>query len=261
MQKLLKGFLIAGGLVLALVAVGVLAINLYVQSSGTQKRLEQALSSGLKVPVHVTSTIVTPWSGLKASGITVSQAPPVAGDFLDASAFTAHFSWLGLLKHRLDASDATLTEPQITWLQSPDGRWVLPRVTEQAQPAASPTPGAVKVETPKAPPGPQWQVSVHNLRVNGATFDFWDQKGVRVLQFAGVQFDCKDPKSNAAAGHASSKEISLRDRIFFHSMDTDWSFQRGWRSFPPSRPAWGAGKSWATPRWRRWPSTALLMWM
>jgi type II secretion system protein N len=218
---LLKGFLIVAGGLLALAGIGVLAINLYVQSAGTQKRIEHALSSGLKVPVHVTSTIVTPWSGLKASGITVPQAPPAPGNFLEAAGFTAHFDWLALLKHRLDASDVSLDDPRVTWFQSPGGRWELPR-----QPAPPAEPPAV---TPK-PPGPRaqpWVITVHKLMVNGASFDFWDEKGIRVLEFAGVQFECVNPSAAGTQGSASCKNVSLRDRLFFRAMDTDWSFANG----------------------------------
>jgi uncharacterized protein involved in outer membrane biogenesis len=218
---LLKGFLVAAGVILALAVVGVLAINLYVQSAGTQKRIEHALSSGLKVPVHVTSTIVTPWSGLKASGITVPQISPATGNFLDAAGFTARFDWMALLHHRLDASEVSLDQPRVTWFQSPGGRWELPRA---AAPEAAPEPGAVKAPGPAGPP---WEISVHKLAVNGASFDFWDEKGMRVVEFAGVQFDCLDPRASGAQGHASCNSVSLHEKLFFRDMQTNWSFQRG----------------------------------
>jgi type II secretion system protein N len=235
-RKLLKGFLVVAGVLVALAGVGVLAINLYVQSAGTQKRIEHALSSGLKVPVHLTSTIVTPWSGLKASGITVPQVPPATGNFLEASGFTAHFDWLALLKHRLDASDVALENPVVTWFQSPGGRWELPRETPprapaapaRVQPAPVPSPAAPPaVPKPPGPPVLPWEISVHKLMVSGASFDFWDEKDIRVLEFAGVQFDCLDPRASGTKGTASCRNVSLRDRLFFRDMQTDWSFSTG----------------------------------
>ena len=127
MRKLLKGFLAFFGVLLALALVAVLALNLYVQSAGTQKRIEHALSGALKVPVHLTSTIVTPWSGLKATGIAIPQLPPATGNFLEAGGVTAHFNWMPLLHHQLVATDVTLEQPRVTWYQSPGGRWELPR--------------------------------------------------------------------------------------------------------------------------------------
>ena len=208
------------GVLLALAAVGVLAVNLYVQSAGTQKRIERALTSALKVPLHVTSTIITPWRGLKASGITVPQIPPAPGNFLDAASFTARFDWLALFKHRLDAGELSLDEPHVVWFQSPSGRWELPRMSPTPQP--SPAPGAEKAPRTAGQP---WQINVRKLAVNGASFDFWDDKGTQMREFAGVQFDCLDPRATGTRGHAACQYVSLRDRLFFRDMRTDWSFE------------------------------------
>jgi type II secretion system protein N len=218
--------LIAAGAVLVLAVVGVVGVNLYVQSAGTQKRIEQALSSGLKVPVHVTNTIVTPWSGLKASGITIPQIAPAAGNFLDAASFTARVSWMGLMKHRLDASDVSLESPRVTWFQSPGGKWELPRPKVAAAPKGAPTAPVSPVETPAKPEHP-WDITVHNLSVNDASFGFWDEKGMKEIEFSGVHFDCPSPTVTAATGHASCKDISLHDRLFFRDMSTNWSFTSG----------------------------------
>jgi uncharacterized protein involved in outer membrane biogenesis len=236
-RKLLKGFLVAVGVLLALAVVAVLGLNLYVQSSGTQRRIEHALSSGLKAPVHVTSTIITPWTGLKASGITVEQAPPFQGNFLEAASFTAKFDWLGLFKHRLDAQAVTLDQPHVTWFQSPGGRWELPHEAANPQEEEGPAPGTapapvatptpMPLESPAPPAGQPWAVTVHNLAVTGASFDFWDDKGYRVVEFAGVQFACADPRASGAQGQASCTNVSLHDRLFFTGMHTDWSFERG----------------------------------
>jgi type II secretion system protein N len=275
-QKLLKGFLIAAGVVLGVAAVGVLAINLYVQSAGTQKRIEDALSSGLKAPVHLTSMIVTPWSGLKASGITVPQTPPQNGNFLEATAFTAHFDWLALFKHRLDAGEVTLEEPRIEWFQSASGRWDLPRETPppvepkvkrpaptpsttpamtpavgpEVKPAATPaigpqaSPGAVAPVVAAKTPAPAvrpWEASVGKLMVKGANFDFWDEKGIRVLQFAGVEFDCLNPRASGTKGTAACKYVSLHDRLFLSDMQTNWEFEKGYLKFSDFQTNVGGG--------------------
>jgi type II secretion system protein N len=276
-QKLLKGFLFVAGVLVAVAAVGVLAINLYVQSAGTQKRIENALSSGLKAPVLLTSTIVTPWSGLKASGITVAQTPPMTGNFLEAASFTAHFDWLGLLRHRLDARKVSLDEPRVEWFQTPGGRWDLPRAEAPApptKPAGTPAaaPGGSPAMVAKASPGASarpavsagtasaqasapampaqasvpaphaWQITVHKLMVDGASFDFWDYKGNRVSQFSGVQFECLDPKAAGTGGAASCKNVSLHDRLFFDDMQTNWSYGKGALKFTSFKTELGGGE-------------------
>jgi len=228
-RKLIKGFLIVAAAIVGLLGAGVLAINLYVQSAGTQKRIEQALSGGLKAPIHLGTTTVTPWSGLKAAGITVPQVGTAPGNFLEAASFTARFDWMGLFHRRLDASELSLNQPCVEWFQSPNGRWELPRVTPPAPapgPKASPTPGT-PAPTPSGPRAPAWEISVHKLAVNDGVFDFWDEQGMRALEFAGVQFDCLEPRAAGTGGTASCKYVSLRDRLFFSNMQTDWSFAGG----------------------------------
>jgi uncharacterized protein involved in outer membrane biogenesis len=253
-RKLLKGLLIAAAAVVAAVVIGVLAMNLYVQSAGTQKRIQDGLSKALKAPVHITSTTVTPWGGLKATGITVSQLPPRTGNFLDAASFSAHFDWLALFKHRLDANEVLLDAPRISWFQTGSGKWDLPRQEETPAPkkkappkpaasvsiasttpaAGTPAPAAsVAANTPPRPVTPvqpaakPWQVSVQELAVQGGTFDFWDEKGNRLLQFSGVQFQCMNPSIAGTKGTASAKFITLHDFMFFSDMTTNWSYKEG----------------------------------
>jgi type II secretion system protein N len=219
---LLKGFLIGAGILVALAVLGLIGMNLYVQSAGTQRRIERALGGALKVPVHITSTIVTPWSGLKASGITVPQVPPMEGNFFNGEGFTARFEWMALLKHRLNATQVSLDNPTVEWFQSGNGRWDLPRIP--AAPAASPAPAAApakSVETPK------WEIVVHQLAVNNACFDFWDHDGNRLAQFAGVRFNTLNPRVTGAQGHAVCSDISARGVFFIRDMSTDWSYQHG----------------------------------
>jgi hypothetical protein len=77
------------------------------------------------------------------------------------------------------------------------------------------------------PPSHPWVVSVHQLLVNGASFDFWDDRGNRLAQFAGVDVSCIDPNAHGTKGRFSCDELSLRDRIFLHAMQGDWSFAAG----------------------------------
>lgn len=223
MQKIYKGSLIGLGGMAGLFVVALLAINLYVQSASTQERIEHALSSGLRVPVRVMSTIVTPWGGLKASGITVPQAEPLPGNFLQAADFHASFDWLALLHRRLLVSEVRMNEPRVVWWQSEGGRWRLP--SEEAATAGKPAEAAVP-KTPRAPSA-QWSVSVHRLVASGASFDFLSEQGNLLLELSGVEFDCLDPKAAGTEGNASAQNATLRERLFLREMHTGWSYQKG----------------------------------
>src|SRR5207237_383999 len=85
MQKLGRlAFIFIGGL-LILGAVLFLALNLYVQSQGTQARIQQELRQRFGATLKIGRMSVTPWSGLKLSGITIAQGTTgTGGNFLEA---------------------------------------------------------------------------------------------------------------------------------------------------------------------------------
>src|SRR5207248_2976354 len=60
--------------VVAIFLVSLLGANLYVQSQATQERIQQELSQRLKMPLQIQRISVTPWGGLKLSGITIPQS-------------------------------------------------------------------------------------------------------------------------------------------------------------------------------------------
>ena len=74
-------WLIAG--IAALACFLLIAANLYVQSQGTHRRIQQELSQRLDTPLYLRQISITPWSGLKLSGITIPQeSGKIAGNFL-----------------------------------------------------------------------------------------------------------------------------------------------------------------------------------
>ena len=226
---------------MALAILGVVAINLYVQSSASQQRIERALSSALRVPVHVTSTIVTPWSGLKASGITVPQPAQLPGNFLEAANFGAYFDWLALFHHRLAVSRVALNQPRVAWFQTGQGRWQLP--SEAAKEKLPGTTAPAEPALPKKAPGGgrAWQISIHRLEVNDGAFDFYDEKGRQMLELSGVQFDCADPKAASTEGRASAKNAALHDQLFLRDLTTKWSFEKGTLKLSSFQAAVGGG--------------------
>ena len=77
--------MIAFGGVFALLAAALIGVNLYVQSQGTQAKIQRDLSKQLGTALEIRSMSVTPWGGLELSGITIPQAPPVGpSPFLEA---------------------------------------------------------------------------------------------------------------------------------------------------------------------------------
>ncbi|PYL36073.1 MAG: hypothetical protein DMF35_01840, partial [Verrucomicrobia bacterium] len=97
MQKFGRlAFIFIGGL-LILGAVLFLALNLYVQSQGTQARIQQELRQRFGATLKIGRMSVTPWSGLKLSGITIAQGTTgPGGNFLEAKNFGLRIAFFSL---------------------------------------------------------------------------------------------------------------------------------------------------------------------
>ncbi len=102
MRKLRRITLIAFATVIALAGALLLGVNLYVQSQGTQAKIQQELSRRLGTTLEIRSMSVTPWGGLQLSGIIIPQTSPAAPrHFLEAKTFRLRVRFLSLFSRRL----------------------------------------------------------------------------------------------------------------------------------------------------------------
>ncbi|MDQ6810211.1 MAG: AsmA family protein [Verrucomicrobiota bacterium] len=123
--------ILSGVAVLAVVIL--LAVNLYVQSQGTQARIQQELSQRLGTTLRLQRMSVTPWGGLKLSGITIPQAKggPTT-QFLEAKTFRLRVEFRSLFSGRLVIKEILFVDPKVVWLQNADGKWRIPPPTDIA---------------------------------------------------------------------------------------------------------------------------------
>jgi uncharacterized protein involved in outer membrane biogenesis len=113
--------------VVGTLGIALLVVNLYVQSQGTQARIQQELSRRLQTPIRIRSISVTPWGGLTLSGITIPQVSSATTiDFLEAKSFHLHVRLLPLFSRRLIIKEVSLLSPNVVWAQTADGKWRLP---------------------------------------------------------------------------------------------------------------------------------------
>ena len=75
MKKLSRILLIVLAVILGVAVLILIGVNMYVQSQGTQARIQQELSQRLGTTLQVRRISVTPWWGLKLSGITIPAKP------------------------------------------------------------------------------------------------------------------------------------------------------------------------------------------
>src|SRR3954470_14713010 len=131
--------LIALGVFVGVALLILIGVNLYVQSRGTQARIQQELSQRLGAPLRIQRISVTPWWGLKLTGITIPQTQPgVSPDFLTAKTFRLRIRFSSLFGGQLVIKEVSVINPEVVWAQSADGKWKCPSQPPPPPPAPSP---------------------------------------------------------------------------------------------------------------------------
>jgi hypothetical protein len=98
--------------VAGLVGLGLLAINLYVQSPGTQMRLRQIVSQNFGYPVSVFRITFTPWNGFHFQDLSV-QDPSVDFPILKARDLWIRCQYLPLLRRKLIVRQIVLSGTEL----------------------------------------------------------------------------------------------------------------------------------------------------
>jgi AsmA-like protein len=241
--------LIAFATVIALAAALLLGVNLYVQSQGTQAKIQQELSRRLGTTLEIRSMSVTPWGGLQLSGIIIPQTSPAGSrHFLEAKTFRLRVRFLSLFSRRLVIKEVSLIKPRVVWPQDAEGKWKLPKSQEVQssgvirEPPVSVSQSQRESEFVQAtvPPvdiapstnlSPPAQPSVDNrpprravapevrrVSIKDGSFSFLDQAGGLLASFTGVDFRTSIRSASALHGDTKVARISLRDRFFLEEL-------------------------------------------
>ncbi len=239
MKKISRVALYFGGAVLAFLIVGLLAVNLYVQSHATQERIQRELSQRLGTTLRIQRISVTPWGGLKLSGISMPQEEGKgADDFLRADTFRLRVRLASLFSQRLVIKEVSLVRPTVIWAQNENGKWRLPAsLRKEEGEAVAPTDGAtetVRSSDATATPGSSGEVvlgeveapekpftpEVRRVNLTGGNFHFQDARHKPVATFEGVRFRSDLRDATALRGNATIAKVSLRDRFFLEQLQT-----------------------------------------
>jgi type II secretion system protein N len=223
--------------VVALFGAALLAVNLYVQSQGTQGRIQQELSQRLDMPLRIQRISVTPWGGLKLSGITIPQTDPGASSaFLEASSFRLMVRFSSIFRGPLVIKDVSLVKPQVTWAQNESGKWRLPsRAAEHgavlpekppssrfeggpAKPRESSTPSVPLQELPIPQP------EIKRVKLIDGSFHFLDRQNADVALFDGVEFSSVMRQTSSLLGGTRIARITLRDRLFLSNLRAGFQY-------------------------------------
>ncbi|MFL6590867.1 MAG: type II secretion system protein GspN [Chthoniobacterales bacterium] len=244
MQKFGRIVLIGLGLIVGVAVLILIGVNMYVQSRGTQERIQQELSRRLGTSLHIQRISVTPWAGLKLTGITIPQTDPgVSPEFLTAKTFRLRIRFGSLFAQHLVIKEISLINPEVVWAQNAEGKWRLPvapvptvpepapTLPEPVPPASSPPPPESKSEMAPAPPLPTasavvempskpaaFTPEVQGVNVIGARFRFLDEKLKPVATFEGVDFRSSFRTATDLRGNINIAKTSLRDRFFLQQL-------------------------------------------
>jgi hypothetical protein len=255
-RKLRLVVLIAFGTAIALGAIVLIGVNLYVQSQAIQAKIQQDLSQRLGTVIQIHRISVTPWDGLRLSGISIAQKPAVGSTpFLEARTFRLRVRFLSLFSRRLVIKEVSLVNPNVVWPQDAAGKWRLPGSREEETPNVSQeqTPAIPEARTAAVPPnlpgsplatfrpvplltpeegpiaksssskgrlGPQ----VQRVNIEDGNFTFLNRAGNMVGTFTGVNFRSSMRNGLALRGNTKVAKISVRDRFFLEQLQSPFRY-------------------------------------
>jgi uncharacterized protein involved in outer membrane biogenesis len=241
--------LIGLGLIMGIALLILLGVNMYVQSRGTQARIQQELSQRLGTTLRIQRISVTPWAGLKLTGITIPQSQPgVNHDFLTAKTFRLRIRFSSLFGGQLVIKEISLINPEVVWAQNADGKWRIPSLPPEPPKkiTAPDKPGPVDVAPPVSPavqekaiaqeppassaspplpsfvenkPAP-YTPEIERVNVAQARFRFLDEKLQSVATFDEVDFRSSFRTASDLRGNIAIAKTSLRDRFFLQHLES-----------------------------------------
>jgi type II secretion system protein N len=230
------------GAVVLLGCVVLLGANLYVQSKGTQTRIQQEVSHRVGADVRIQRISVTPWGGLSLSGLTIPNfVPNQSRNFLEARTLRISVDVGSLFSQNLVIKNVSLVQPSFIWPQNDEGKWRLPpspygpadlsggdvsalpdnSLPGRAVPSGIPQPNE-SIAAPRLEK-PRWhwgRTTVQRVNINDGSFRLLDRSGELVASFDKVDFRSAVTGGVALDGKAVVEKASLRDRFFLTELRT-----------------------------------------
>jgi hypothetical protein len=223
-KKLSKAILITLSVMLTLGIIAVVGANLYVQSAGVQARLQEEMSKALRMPLTVTNTSLTPWSGLRITGITI---PHAGTNLLEAASFRARYRLWPLLSKRLVIYEMNVDQPKVVWQQNAEGKWVLPTARAAEEKSASAQTPA-RQEKKKS----DFQVTVEGFQIQRGSMELLDQNQKSIATFTDVHVDFDRLEEKHMTGTATIGRAVWAGNLVLDQVRTSFSYVDGALSLP-----------------------------
>ena len=235
-KKLSKAILLALGALLVLAVFGLVCVNLYIQSPRAQEQIEEQLSRALRMPLKITNTSLSPWSGLRVTGITIPNGDTT---FLEAGTFAASYRALPLLAGKLVIPEMSVDRPRIVWKQDAEGKWKLPaRAKTASVPEENKAPEEPKPEK-KAEGG--FKVVVEKFLVKSGTVDLVAKDGKHTAIFTGVNMIYTALSEEKVEGTADIGRAVWADTLALENVRTPFKYAAGELTLPELTATLGGG--------------------
>ena len=227
MKKLSKAILLALGALLVLVGFGLFCVNLYIQSPRAQEQIQGQLSRALRMPLKITNTSLSPWSGLRIKGITIPNGDTT---FLEAGSFAADYRVLPLLAGKLSISEMSIDRPKVVWKQDAEGKWKLPALEKKSVTVdGNPAPEPDKAE-PKSDGG--FTVVIGRFVVKSGSVDLVDKDGKHTATFTDVNMTYTALTEANVEGTAVIGRAVWADTLVLENVRTPFKYAAGELTLP-----------------------------
>jgi len=220
-KKLSKAILLALGALLILVVFSLFCVNLYLQSPRTQEQIQAQLSRALRMPLKITNTSLSPWSGVRITGITIPHGDT---NFLEAGSFSASYRKLPLLAGRLVIPEMTVERPRVVWRQDSEGKWRLPALEKAAVSEENKGPKTAAVEK-KSEGG--FSVIVERFLVKSGAVDLVDREGKHTATFTGVNMIYTSLTEEKVEGTATIGRVVWAETLALENVRTPFKYEAG----------------------------------
>jgi hypothetical protein len=221
-KRLSKVILIALAVLVALGAVTVGALLVYIRSDSARQRIEIAVTKALKTRMHVGKVELSSWNAIRAERITVPTLDESAA-LVSAPTFAAKFRYGPLLSGELELYDLVVNHAQVIWPQDAEGRWSWPALPkpekiETGEPSEMPT---VPKEKKKS------AVSIAGMKLAGATIEFRDAKQQPIIVATGVDVDFTKVGQDGTEGQATITRLAWLTKYVFENVSTPFRYANG----------------------------------
>ncbi len=236
-KKVSKAILISFSVLVVLGIALVVGLNLYIQSPGSQARIQEELSKSLRLPLKLTNVSVSPMGRLRITGITI---PNGGANFLDAAAFNATYRLLPLLHGKLIIPEMSVQNPKVVWVQTADGKWKLPEPQQAAKTAANEADQTTLAKEPKAAKS-NFVVIVERFNVEDGTVELLDHENKHVAVFSDVKLIFTSLSADRVEGTATIGKIVWADSVTFEKISTPFQYKDGAFNLPEISAAFAGG--------------------